>query len=75
MDADQELLFKDLGATAKQTVEQVRGLEESYFSLLQKTMSGSKVLLSAQICGFLASLSRCERTSKISIEFRWNSGI
>ena len=36
MDADQELLFKDLGATAEQTVEQVRGLEESYFSVLQK---------------------------------------
>jgi hypothetical protein len=32
MYADQELLFKDLGAT----VEQVRGLKESYFSELQK---------------------------------------
>ena len=40
MDKDQELLFKDLGATAEQTVEQVRGLEEDYFSVLQKTMSG-----------------------------------
>jgi hypothetical protein len=40
MDKDQELLFKDLGATAQQTVEQVRGLEENYFSVLQKTMSG-----------------------------------
>ena len=40
MDADQELFFKDLGATAEQTVEQVRGLEENYFSVLQKTMSG-----------------------------------
>jgi hypothetical protein len=36
MDADQELLFKDLGATAEQTVVQVRGLKESYFSVLQK---------------------------------------
>ena len=40
MDVDQELLFKDLDATAEQTVEQVRGLEENYFSVLQKTMSG-----------------------------------
>ena len=40
MDADQELLFKDLGATAEQTFEQVRGVEENYFSALQQTMSG-----------------------------------
>ena len=39
MNADQELLFKDLGATAGQTVEQVRGLEENYFSVFQRTMS------------------------------------
>jgi hypothetical protein len=40
MDKDQELLFKDLGATSQQTVEQVRGLEANYFSALQRTMSG-----------------------------------
>ena len=40
MDADQELLFKDLGATAEQAVQQVRGIEENYFSALQRTMSG-----------------------------------
>ena len=40
MATDQELLFKDLVATAVQTVEQVRGIEENYFSALEKTMSG-----------------------------------
>ena len=50
MDADQELLFKDLGATAEQTVEQVRGLEESYFSLLQKTMSGIPWIADLTLC-------------------------
>ena len=34
MDTDQELFFKDLGATAEQTVEQVRGIEENRFSAL-----------------------------------------
>ena len=36
VDADQELLFKDFGATAEQTVEQVRGIEENYFSALEE---------------------------------------
>ena len=71
MDADQELLFKDLGATAKQTVEQVRGLEESYFSLLQKTMSGipwiADLNRKAQICAeqhFAAGLEFAHRLSE-----------
>jgi hypothetical protein len=38
-DRDQKQFFKDLGATAEQTVEQVRGAEENYFSEIQKTMS------------------------------------
>jgi Phasin protein len=38
-DRDQKRFFKDLGATAEQTVEQVRGVEENYFSEIQKTMS------------------------------------
>jgi phasin protein len=32
---DQQQFFKDLGATAEQTVQEVRGLEESYYSLIQ----------------------------------------
>ena len=71
MDADQELLFKDLGATAEQTVEQVRGLEESYFSLLQKTMSGipwiADLNKKAQICAeqhFAAGLKFAHRLSE-----------
>jgi len=32
---DQRQFFKDLGATAEQTVEEVRGVEEDYFALLQ----------------------------------------
>ena len=36
---DQRQFFKDLGATAEQTVEQVRGVEENCFSEIQKTMS------------------------------------
>jgi len=37
-DRDQRQFFKDLGATAEQTVEEVRGVEENYFSMMQKTM-------------------------------------
>jgi Phasin protein len=33
---DQRQFFKDLGATAEQTVEEVRGAEENYFVLLQR---------------------------------------
>jgi Phasin protein len=32
---DQEQFFKDLGATAEQTVQEVRGFEENYYSLIQ----------------------------------------
>ena len=35
---DQEQFFKDLGATAEQTVREVRGLEETYYSLIQRMM-------------------------------------
>jgi hypothetical protein len=35
---DQKHFFKDLGATAEQTVQEVRGFEENYFSLVQRTM-------------------------------------
>jgi hypothetical protein len=35
-DRDQRQFFKDLGATAEQTVEEVRGAEENYFSMMQK---------------------------------------
>lgn len=37
-DRDQRQFFKDLGATAEQTVEEVRGVEENYFSVMQKMM-------------------------------------
>jgi hypothetical protein len=37
-DRDQRQFFKDLGATAEQTVEEVRGAEENYFSMMQKMM-------------------------------------
>ncbi len=37
-DQDHEQFFHDLGATAEQTVQEVRGLEESYYSLIQGTM-------------------------------------
>jgi hypothetical protein len=37
-DRDQRQFFKDLGATAEQTVEEVRGVEENYFGMMQKTM-------------------------------------
>ena len=31
-------IFKDLGATAEQTAEEVRGVEENYLGMMQKTM-------------------------------------
>jgi hypothetical protein len=34
-DEDQQQFFRDLAATARQTVEEVRGFEENYFSVLQ----------------------------------------
>ena len=37
MPTDEERFFKDLGATAEEAVEQVRGVEKNYFSLLQNT--------------------------------------
>jgi hypothetical protein len=36
---DQKQFFKDFGATAEQTVQEVRGFEENYYSLVQQTMS------------------------------------
>jgi hypothetical protein len=36
---DQKQFFKDLGATTEQTVQEVRGLEENYYSLVQGTMT------------------------------------
>jgi hypothetical protein len=36
-DEDQEQFFKDLGATAEQTVQEVRGFEENYYSLIHGT--------------------------------------
>ncbi len=36
---DQQQFFKDLGATAEQTVEEVRGVEENYFVLMQKMLT------------------------------------
>ena len=36
---DQKQFFKDLGATAEQTVEEVRGFEENYYSLIQRTLT------------------------------------
>ncbi len=38
-DQDQQQFFKDLGATAEQTVEDVRGVEENYFVLMQKMLT------------------------------------
>ena len=35
---DQRQFFKDLGATAEQTVQEVRGFEENYYSLIQRMM-------------------------------------
>jgi hypothetical protein len=38
-DEDQKQFFKDLGATAEQTVEEVRGFEENYYSLTQRALT------------------------------------
>ena len=35
---DQRQFFKDIGATAEQTVEEIRGVEEDYFALLQNML-------------------------------------
>jgi hypothetical protein len=35
---DQKQFFKDFGATAEQTGQEVRGFEEYYYSLIQRTM-------------------------------------
>jgi hypothetical protein len=35
---DQQQFFKDLGATAEQTVEEVRGVEENYFASMQRML-------------------------------------
>jgi hypothetical protein len=35
---DQRQFFKDLGATAEQTVEEVRGVEEDYFAVLHNML-------------------------------------
>lgn len=35
---EQRQFFKDLGATAEQTVEEVRGVEEDYFAFLQSML-------------------------------------
>ena len=37
-DEDQKQFFKDLGATAEQTVQEVRGFEENYYSLIHGMM-------------------------------------
>src|SRR6516225_3846236 len=37
---DKQQFFKDLGATAEQTVEEVRGDEENYFVLMQRMFAG-----------------------------------
>ncbi len=37
-DKDQKQFFKDVAATAEQTVEEVRGFEENYFPIVQRTM-------------------------------------
>jgi hypothetical protein len=35
---DQKQFFKDFGATAEQTVQEVRGFEENYYNLVQRMM-------------------------------------
>jgi hypothetical protein len=35
---NQRKFFKDFGATAEQTVQEVRGFEENYYSLVQRMM-------------------------------------
>jgi hypothetical protein len=37
-DEDQKQFFQDLGATAEQTVQEVRGFEESYYSFIHGMM-------------------------------------
>ena len=37
MSTDEEQFFRDLGATAEEAMEQVRGVEKDYFSMLQNT--------------------------------------
>jgi hypothetical protein len=37
-DQDQRQFFKDLGATAEQAVEEVRGVEEDYFAVQQNML-------------------------------------
>ncbi len=37
MSTDEEQFFRDLGATAEEAMEQVRGVEKNYFSMLQNT--------------------------------------
>ena len=36
---NQRQFFKDLGATVEQTVEEVRGVEENFFSVIQKMLA------------------------------------
>jgi Phasin protein len=42
---DQKQFFKDLGATAEQTVQEVRGFEESYYNFIQWAILGIPWLL------------------------------
>ena len=37
-DEDQKQFLRDLGVTAEQTVQEVRGLEESYYAVIHGTM-------------------------------------
>ena len=41
---DQKQFFKDFGATAEQTVQEVRGFEENYYSLVQRRMPALRLL-------------------------------
>ena len=36
---DEKQFFKDLGATAEQTVEEVRGFEVNYYNLIERTVA------------------------------------
>ena len=40
----QRQFFKDFGATAEQTVQEVRGFEENYYSLIQRAMPALPLL-------------------------------
>ena len=40
----QRQFFKDFGATAEQTVQEVRGFEENYYSLVQRRMPALRLL-------------------------------